>query len=181
MPNIESERFLKARVMLQIICNFFLHCVCCQIKPLLKSWLTLLNVDQKSLYKSTFFSFAILFEYYVIFTENLTHFLHYWTTTSSPSLSLDLFFIKKALHILSKPSFFLQIGFQSYCFTQALFHFGSYLVKKTSSSISRKKEVFKADSEQVLTWLGVLVHYWWKDLFELATTFTTWNRSTVHC
>ena len=92
-----------------------------------------------------------------------------------------IFFIKKALHILSKPSFFLQIGFQNYYFTQALFHFGSYLVKKTSSSISRKKEVFKADSEQVLTWLGVLVHYWWKDLFELATTFTTWNRSTVHC
>ena len=94
---------------------------------------------------------------------------------------LIFFFIKKALHILSKPSFFLQIGFQNYYFTQALFHFGSYLVKKTSSSISRKKEVFKADSEQVLTWLGVLVHYWWKDLFELATTFTTWNRSTVHC
>ena len=180
MPNIESERFLKARVMLQIICNFFSALCMLSNKATFEIMTHIVKCWPKiTLQKHIFFPLAILFW--------VRHFHGKFDTFSAllnddvVSVTFTWSFLLKRPFIFCQNHPFFQIWFQSYCFTQALFHFGSYLVKKTSSSISRKKEVFKADSEQVLTWLGVLVHYWWKDLFELATTFTTWNRSTVHC
>ena len=134
MPNIESERrFLKARVILQIMCNFFFCTILLlKIKPLLKNMTHIVECWPKITFqKSTFFP---SFQYFWV-----RHFHGKFDTFSalldddvvSVTFTIIFTFIKRTLHTLSKSSLF-PILFHNFSFTLAKFHSSSnsYLVKK---------------------------------------------------